>query len=54
VIKRVGSDNLGKAGIVIAVLRERIATVQHKAIDELSGGIAILKKYLKSIFRLFS
>lgn len=29
-------------------IREHIAIVQHKAIDELSGEIAILKKYLKS------
>jgi hypothetical protein len=29
-------------------IREHIAIVQHKAIDELSGEIAIRKKYLKS------
>ena len=29
-------------------IREHIATVQHKAMDELSDELAILKKYLKS------
>ena len=29
-------------------VREHVATVQHKAIDELNSEIAILKKYLKS------
>lgn len=32
----------------VAELTERIASVQHSNMDQLSGEIAVLKKYLKS------
>ena len=37
-----------KLSINIDEVRERLATVQHNSIDQLSGDIAILKRYLKS------
>jgi hypothetical protein len=37
-----------KPAINVEEVRERIATAQHASMDQLSGDIAILKKYLKS------
>jgi hypothetical protein len=37
-----------KPTINVDEVRERLATAQHASMDQLSGDIAILKKYLKS------
>ena len=37
-----------KLSINVDEVRERLATAQHASMDQLSGDIAILKKYLKS------
>ena len=37
-----------KPTINLEEVRERLATAQHASMDQLSGDIAILKKYLKS------
>jgi hypothetical protein len=37
-----------KPFINVEEVRERLATLQHASMDQLSGDIAILKKYLKS------
>lgn len=37
-----------KPSINVDEARERLSTVQHSSVDQLSGDIAILKKYLKS------
>ena len=38
-----------KPSVNVEEVRERLATVQQSSIDQLSGDIAILKKYLKSM-----
>jgi hypothetical protein len=42
------SSKPGKPAINLEEVRERIATAQQSSIDQFSGDIAILKKYLKS------
>jgi hypothetical protein len=37
-----------KPSINIEEVRERLATAQHTSMDQLSGDVAVLKKYLKS------
>lgn len=37
-----------KPAIPVEEIRERLANAQHSSMDQLSGDIAILKKYLKS------
>ena len=37
-----------KPAIPVEEIRERLANAQHASMDQLSGDIAILKKYLKS------
>jgi hypothetical protein len=37
-----------KPSINVEEVRERLTTAQHSSMDQLSGDIAVLKKYLKS------
>ena len=42
------ANTSAKRTVNVEEIRERLSTIQHSSIDQLSGEIAILKKYLKS------